>query len=128
MFSVICSNSGVIIRAHDKTLWAIGIGEYDRNGIPTPVPVQEEELHYDPENPPPFTLACIATSTRLVKGHNRVGLLKENGVYSEIVLYEREAYIQPILDESFYDGIPSHGTIVDLSIGWQHTLATVHYE
>lgn len=125
IIEAMCSNSGVIMRANDQTLWAIGIGEYDRNGIADPIPVQEEVIDWDPENPPPFTLACVERDTRLIKGHNRVGILKKNGIFSEIVLHENEAYIQPVMDEHFFDGLPTGSNIIDCSIGWQHTLVAV---
>ena len=118
------SNTGVIMRAHDKTLWAIGVGEYDRNGIAHPIPVEAEVLDYDPEHPPPFTLATIEHDTALIKGHNRVGVLTSEGVYSEVVLHENQAYIQPMMDRLYFQGIPSDSRITDVSIGWQHTLVT----
>jgi len=121
---ITCSNTGVIMRAHDKTLWAIGIGEYDRNGISDPTPVQAEVEEYDFENPPPFELAVVEADTKLIKGHNRVGVLTGSGKFSEIVLHEREAYVQPILDNDFFDGLPKNGKMVDISIGWQHVLVT----
>lgn len=122
MVEIQCSNTGVIMRAHDKTLWAIGIGEYDRNGIAEPIPVQAEVEDYDFNNPPPFELAIVEHDTKLVKGHNRVGVLTAAGRFSEIVLHEREAYVQPIMNADFFDGLPDKGKIVDISIGWQHVL------
>lgn len=125
VIEAVCSNIGVVFRAHDRTLWAIGIGEYDRNGIPVPIPVQEEVADWDPDNPPPFTLADVDPSTRLIKGHNRVGVLRSCGTFSEVVLHENEAYVQPMMDKNFFDGIPKEGTIIDCSIGWQHSLVAV---
>ena len=112
------------MRADDKTLWAIGVGEYDRNGIPLPIPVEAEVLDYDPEHPPPFTPAIVEPETQLIKGHNRVGVLTREGVYSEVVLHEQQAYIQPMMDREYFHGVPADHRITNVSIGWQHTLIT----
>lgn len=125
IIEAVCSNIGIVFRAHDRTLWALGIGEYDRNGIPNPSPVQEEVAVWDPDNPPPFTLADVDPSTRLVKGHNRVGVLRACGTFSEVVLHENEAYVQPMMDEHYFDGLPEGGRVVDCAIGWQHSLVAV---
>ena len=87
--------------------------------------MQEEVEHFDFDAPPPFALAHVEPDTKLIKGHNRVGLLRSCGRFSEVVLHEREAYVQPMLDEHFFDGLPEHGKVVDISIGWQHTLVAV---
>lgn len=100
----------------------MGIGEYDRNAIIVPVPVQAEVAEYDPDNPPPISYAQLEHDTKLIKNHHRVGVLKANGKYSEIVLHEREAFIQSIMDKDAYNGLPNPSKIVNCSYGWQHSL------
>ena len=131
-----------MIKSEKGNLWAVGIGEYDRNAIvePTLVLQAEADAAFDDSGIP----CVMPASARLMKGHQRVtvvgkrdeeGLrrgaegnptsLKEKLSIFEIILHKKEAYLK-----EFHLDIPQPLTAsgnVELghySVGWQHSLAT----
>lgn len=139
---ICCSNFSLVIKSEKGNLWAVGIGEYDRNAIvePTLVLQAEADAAFDDDGIP----CVMPASARLMKGHQRVtvvgkrdeeGLrrgaegnptdLKEKLRIFEIILHKKEAYLK-----EFHVDIPQPLTAsgdVELghySVGWQHSLAT----
>lgn len=113
----ICSsNFTLVIRANDDSLWAMGIGEHDRNTISAPIRV----LQAVPEGAPLHeqqTPAVCPPSSRIIKGYQRVCVLPKDGQICELIIHEGEAFLQWI------DDVPGVADdIVDYSAGWQHIL------
>ena len=137
----ICSsNFSLIIKSEKGNLWAIGIGEYDRNAITEPILVlQAEDYAAAEDNGVPCVMPA---SARLFKGHQRVTVASNTNDVSglrrgidtvtknklktfEIILHNKEAYLK-----EFHIDIPhtlSNSGDIGLghySSGWQHSLAT----
>lgn len=126
VMEVVSSIYTLVMRANDGTLWAMGVGEYDRNRVAAPLQVHdvfsEEELVSGKEGASqPFRPARAPPGATLRKGHNRVTLMLPSSADEpvlQVVLHENEAFMQP-LDES---SVP-HEYLLDLSVGWKHNLA-----
>jgi alpha-tubulin suppressor-like RCC1 family protein len=140
---VACGIASTVILAEDCTLWAIGLGEYDRKPITQPLQVLAPLPPNNPDAPDEYYVA--PPSFRMSKGQARVAILTDDrqpdgtadsrfvttSVY-EVVLHELEAYLlpaQPDFDASvFSDDQPSRLStdkkyrIKEYSAGWQHAL------
>jgi len=113
---ICCSNFTLAIRADDNSLWAMGIGEHDRNTISVPLRV----LQAVPEGAPLSEQQKYATcppSSRIAKGYQRVCILPKDGQISELIIHEGEAFLQWIDDVK-----GDASDIADYSAGWQHIL------
>jgi hypothetical protein len=132
------SNVTLVIRTEDNSLWAIGLGEYDRNFVCEPIPVQDvlnddasqySESSSGGVHTPPVVLP---PGTKVVKGHKRVSLIYPknarakdgNGINAlyDVILHEKEAFLQDVSDIEFENDQYQDATIVDYSAGWLHNL------
>jgi len=116
---VISSNFSLVIRDASGRLWALGMGEYDRNMIVEPVPVQKAILGQLDYNEDAVAQAVLSPSTMLKKGHQRVVLIPSSASSAdtadtsglcqyesqaaafEVVLHQAEAYLQEVSDLNF---------------------------
>lgn len=113
-----------MVRTEDGLLWALGIGEYDRNFIPSLIPVMKYEESEDDESGRHLTMR---TGSALKKGYNRVLVVERpECIVDEIILHKGEAYTKPLeVVNSRYRGGQTVSTkqfINDISIGWKHSL------
>lgn len=144
------SNFSTVMRATDGTLWSMGIGEYDRNIVPNPIPVEPAGFLDPADDGEGRTIKkyLAPRNARLKKGHKRVTLLIESDdqhiesvaavsykiqdriqtqVY-DIVLHNFESYLLPVeLNFAENSHKPTESTsqvytIKDYSDGWIHTL------
>lgn len=157
---VVSSNFNMVIVAEDNSLWALGLGEHDRNMNSVPLPVRLYDTDWnrsssggsstssESEGNSCLTACAIDTTVRLQKGYKRVLVFdttstvcdphramkrfatattdteaynKCASIAFEVVLHEDEAFLQPVE----LPGLPAGGRLLDLSVGWQHTLALV---
>lgn len=118
----ICSSSFTLVaRCHDGTIWAMGLGEYDRIAIANFIPVyafeSDEQL-------------VLEKDALLRKGHQRVTIARVDGEISQIILHNREAYVKNEFENlqkatvSIDAGAGER--VVDISIGWKHELLVVN--
>ena len=107
----ICSNHfTVLVRAEDGTLWTLGMGEYDRNRIPDFIPVHDVYTKEELEDPSKEARnAIISQDVVIKKGYNRINLLQPNAPPLQVILHEKEAFLQPfgleVPKESFITGV-----------------------
>jgi len=151
----ICSsNFCSVVLANDGSLWALGVGEYDRNACISPLRVQTDyhvyedgdQLHCDNgEKLMKTVYFTMPKEAVLKKGHQRVSVLfaedvmpvreEDNDVrkakYScfEVVIHKDEAYLIEI-EVDRCPGVQKvvgeeNYQIVDYSSGWQHSLIIV---
>jgi hypothetical protein len=131
------SNFSIVIRATDGTLWAMGMGEYDRNGVSVPTtvlsPINPNIDHgqISSNNNTSQDIPFIATSdSQMKKGNKRVSLvthsidgnaLKDNAINHswlcseiyDVILHNFEAYLKPV-DLTFQqNSVPSQKTEID---------------
>ena len=105
---IVSSNFNLIIRDENGALWAVGMGEYDRNMVIEPIPVQQAiqgQLDFNDAIAPQAT---IHTSGMLKKGYQRVMVITQPtyqlSTYQtkcpifEIVVHQGEAYLQELSD------------------------------
>lgn len=135
-----------MICADDGTLWAIGLGEDDRNCIPSPVPVQQavNAALLDSSQLAGGGQAVSSPQVRLGpgaalrKGYQRVTLFDQSpggsstawSTYAdpgerifEVVVHEGEAFLHPTdLAAQERDQL-AEKSILDFSHGWQHQIA-----
>ena len=116
----ICSSSfSLVARCVDGSVWALGLGEYDRIAICDFTPVfaldSDDQL-------------VLSDDALLRKGHQRVSVIENDKIF-QILVHNREAYVKDEFDnlrsarESInYD---EGERIIDLSIGWKHELAII---
>jgi hypothetical protein len=124
----------LVIRLEDGRLFAIGMGEHDRNMNPNPLLVTIDGP-VEPYSPLTYNLS---PNGFIKKGHHRVFLsnpdcehrIDENpyGLY-EVVLHQGEAYLLPWKGLAHLPGdirqqaeVEKKLNIVDYSVGWQHEL------
>ena len=101
---VVCSNSLVVMRMADGALWALGLGEYDRNMNIAPLPVQRaqppqhlEVLEERPLTPEGLLAkyklteapAALPSASRLVKAHTRVAVVVGDGASDDGIVSDR---------------------------------------
>ena len=129
--SYVASNFGLVIRCSDGSLWAVGLGERDRNTCVQPLPVLADfnaNLHTDLAYLDiPVT---VSADTRLRKGHNRVLVLDpEREVPFEVIVHNKEAYGREVEGiEAFVEsqgGAGRRGFVLDYAVGWKHSLAVL---
>lgn len=104
---IISSNFNIVIRDENNKLWAMGMGEFDRNMIVKPVPVQQAILRQlDAEED--MSASVVMGDSQLRKGYQRVIVLtgdkNNNGqglaeyectaVAYEVVVHSGEAFLQ----------------------------------
>ena len=138
MFS---SNFTLVIRAEDGSLWAVGLGEDDRNCIPSPVPVQQAinaallPAQQSSTQTVTSPQTVLGASAAMRKGYQRVTLFDRSpgaattwSTYGdprerifEVVVHEGEAFLHP-MDMAVGDLDVSGREIVDVSHGWKHQL------
>lgn len=130
-----------MVRADDGTLWAIGLGEDDRNCIPSVVPVQQA---VNAGLLDPSLLGGQAVSSPQVvlgpgaamrKGYQRVTLFDKSpgspstawSTYAdprervfEVVVHEGEAFLHPLDLAAQEQDQLADKSILDFSHGWQH--------
>eukprot|EP00605_Chrysophyceae_sp_TOSAG23-4_P001241 GSChrysophyteH1.ASY1.ANO1.1352.1 assembled CDS len=143
---VASSNFTLTARDDQGGLWALGVGEYDRNTIPNFLSVQQailppsEEHEVDTSNhngnstegeDQPIVSAPVAVSQEVIlrKGYQRVLVLTKSGHAEglaeyptsaqafEVVLHQGEAFLQEVVE------LKEDATLLDYSTGWQHSLA-----
>jgi len=117
----ICSGSfSLVAKCEDGSVWAIGIGEYDRNTIAEFIPV----LGLDVDDH-----LIIDNSYFLKKGNQRVTLARKNGESYQIVIHNKEAYLKNNFDNirqiKELVSSRSNGVLIDVSTGWKHDLIIV---
>ena len=118
--SEICSSSfSLVARCTDGSVWALGLGEYDRIAICDFIPVFAQDSDDQ---------LVLNADALLRRGHQRVSIIENNRI-SQILIHNREAYVKDEFDnlqsasDSFnYD---AGERMVDLSIGWKHELAII---
>jgi alpha-tubulin suppressor-like RCC1 family protein len=138
---VCCSNFTVVLRDSQGGLWAMGIGEYDRNSVVDPIRVQkaiEGELADDATQSDPASAADSVVHLR--KGYQRVGVLDATPATSdrghpglceyksserafEVVVHQGEAFLQTIQGLEGADEPARDKGLVDYATGWQHHVA-----
>ena len=129
-----CSNFGLIIRCSDGSLWAVGLGERDRNTCPLPLPVLSDfNINLHSELAKLDIPVKVSERARLRKGYNRVLVLDpERNVPFEVIMHNREAYgreVEGIEDfVTFLSGASSRNIVLDYATGWRHSLAVVMEE
>ena len=107
----ICSNHfTVLVRAEDGSLWTLGMGEYDRNRISDFIPVHDVYTQEELDDPTKEARnAVISKDVVIKKGYNRINLLQPDAPPLQVVLHEKEAFLQPfgleVPQESFVTGI-----------------------
>ena len=100
--------------ANDNTLWAMGLGEHDRNSVIDPIPVlrplppeEAEKPSTDEESVKLFDVPADLTGAMLKKGYNRVSVFypagmspystdKTKGDHYDVVLHAGLAYFLPL--------------------------------
>ena len=132
----ICSSNFALVMKDDQGgLWAVGLGEHDRNMAVTPLPVQkaiEGQLESDDQGSAPVVMNEHVT---MKKAYNRVVLLDGNddnhpGLTEydtkhrafEVVIHQGEAFLQ-VVEVLENDAMNEGKTLVDYTMGWQHQLA-----
>lgn len=138
-----CSNFTVVIRDDAGGLWAMGVGEYDRNTIIEPIVVQRaiQEILADEEVGSAAAVVGdhAAQVVRLAKGYQRVAVLDTTSAgtegyhglceYSsserafEVVLHQGEAFLQVIEALESRNEPSNHRGVLDYATGWQHHIA-----
>lgn len=133
---VFCSNFAVTIRAHDGSLWAMGMGEHDRNANPSPVEVTSDFVAADGSTATVFdsvvlmrkgqTHVSVHTSREFVAAPSAATATAASAVTTdssaptaaatttaearyrsfEVVLHRGEAYLRPLS----FEGLPSQAT------------------
>lgn len=147
---VFISNFNIIIIADDCSLWALGMGEHDRNMNNVPLRVQTDFHHADgtrrlvdllPEDEVDTVYVDLPKDALLRKGYNRVSLVYpserrnvgNNSTISatyDIVIHKDEAYLLELLIDSFSFTSPllqgsQDYQIRDFSGGWQHSMLSL---
>lgn len=138
---ICCSNFTVVMRDSQEGLWAMGIGEYDRNSLVDPIHVQkaiEGELVDDAAQSAPATASTDTVHLR--KGYQRVGVLDATPASSEhghpglceyksserafeVVVHQGEAFLQVIQGLEGDDEPARNKGVLDYATGWQHHVA-----
>jgi hypothetical protein len=149
------SNFNIIIVGDDRSLWAMGMGEHDRNMNSIPLRVQTD-FHTEEGHRRLVDLGSVdevdtvymrlPEDSFLRKGYNRVTLILpserrtiDGGTLSvsssticasyEVVIHRDEAYILQLAIESFSflnpKQRPQDFIIRDYSGGWQHSLLSL---
>lgn len=139
------SNFFSVVVATDRTMWAIGMSEEDRNALSELTAVQEEvDVDYyhaaKDGTGPPIPMAVLPTNCILRKGYNRVTIIQTDAPdqasqrLSEILIFDKEPHIQP-LDRRYLKRDTSGGAaepdetslppLQDISFGWKHQLVLV---
>ena len=141
---ICCSNFTVVIRDDQGGLWALGVGEYDRNTIIEPIIVQKgiKEVLADDEAGSGAVMAGSVQEqrVRIAKGYQRVAVLDTTPAAAdagyeglceyasderafEVVLHQGEAFLQVVEAlESRNEACNARG-LVDYATGWQHHIA-----
>ena len=145
----ICSsNFTLVLRAIDDSLWAMGVGEEDRNFLEQPVPVQQATVA-GVDVPAGQTVSSpqvvLGPNAVMRKGYQRV-LLFDRGTNSagtkttwstygdsnerifEVVVHDGEAFLHPMdgMLSSQEEEVALHGkALLDLSQGWKQTLSVI---
>lgn len=128
-----CSNFALVIRCSDGSLWAVGLGERDRNCNPLPMPVLSDlnENVGTPLAEQDIRVVC-SERTKLRKGYTRVAILDpDRDVPLEVIIHNREAYAREVegteeLARSLETGGEGARAMWgDLASGWKHSLAVV---
>ena len=128
------SNFGLVIRCSDGSLWAVGLGERDRNTCPHPLPVLSDfNVNLHTELAALDIPVVVSGRTRLRKSYNRVLVLDpEREVPFEVIMHNREAYgrevegIETFVEKNGGAGRP--GFVIDYATGWKHSLAILAEE
>jgi alpha-tubulin suppressor-like RCC1 family protein len=137
---ICCSNFTVVIRDQRGGLWAMGIGEYDRNTIIQPIPVQKairEELLEDSAQSDLVVASPGVVS--LQKGYQRVSVMDSSATTTvghpglceyesnerafEVVLHQGEAFLQVVEGLEGRDEPCNDRGVVAYATGWQHHMA-----
>ena len=138
------SNFNLIIICSDGSLWAIGMGEHDRNANPNPLQVQEEEQQQqrqeEEEEIVPDTgtvdinkiYVHVPQHSLIRKGQLRVSIFipKPNKNTSninynsyEVVVHKGEAYLINLHITCATDNyLQENRKVIDFSSGWRHSL------
>ena len=116
----ICSSSFTLVaRCEDGSVWALGLGEYDRIAVCDFIPVFAQDSDDQ---------LVLTQDVLLRKGHERVSII-ENDKVSQILVHGREAYVKDEFDNlrsarASFD-YNAGERMVDLSIGWKHELTII---
>ena len=120
VFEICSSSFSLVARCYDGTVWAMGLGEYDRIALADFVPVfayeSDEQL-------------LLEEDAILRKGHQRVTVAQSDGEVSQIIVHNREAYVkrefENLLMASNSVDASVGERVLDISIGWKHELMIV---